>query len=183
MMPRRGVPGEPVSSLGRRSTGEEYPRPTVSRSWRRFFASWFGTGLILGRLRGSDDGAGTVAGVVTLVAVLWWSPGSWWVTAGLAAIVTGASVWSTHGLHPDDGDPGWVVIDEAAGTLLSVIGLSTVPAIAGFVVFRIADIAKSWFPGVAAAERLPGGVGITADDLVAGLYGLTAGWAVQSLIG
>ena len=80
-----------------------------------------------------------------------------------------------------DEDPGWVVIDEAAGTFLATIGLGIPAAIVGWIVFRVADIAKKAFPGVAAAERLPGG--IMADDLVAGLYGLAAGWVVQSVVG
>ncbi|MGZ8755006.1 MAG: phosphatidylglycerophosphatase A, partial [Acidimicrobiia bacterium] len=47
--------------------------------------------------------------------------------------------------------------------------------------FRVADISKR-FPGVAAAERLEGALGITADDLVAGLWALAAGWLVQALV-
>lgn len=81
------------------------------------------------------------------------------------------------------GDPGWVVVDEAAGVLLATIGLGLPGAIVAWLVFRVADIFKSYFPGVARAERLGGGVGITADDLVAGLYGLAAGWIVQILLG
>jgi phosphatidylglycerophosphatase A len=50
-------------------------------------------------------------------------------------------------------------------------------------VFRLADIFKRRFPGVAAAEaKLPGAVGVLADDLVAGLYGLAAGWLLQGLL-
>jgi phosphatidylglycerophosphatase A len=37
-------------------------------------------------------------------------------------------------------------------------------------------------PGVAAAERLGGAIGIMADDVVAGLYGLAAGWLAQSIL-
>jgi len=51
------------------------------------------------------------------------------------------------------------------------------PVLAAFVVFRMADIFK--IPGVKQAERLPGAVGVTADDLVAGLYGLLVGHLVQ----
>jgi phosphatidylglycerophosphatase A len=50
-----------------------------------------------------------------------------------------------------------------------------VPAVVALAVFRVADITKR-FPGVAQAERLSGATGIVADDLVAGLYGLAAGW-------
>ena len=112
--------------------------------------------------------------------------GRWGWPAQLAAtlVVTGLAVWSSEGFaHGDgDGDPGWVVVDEAAGTFLATIGLAGGGALIGWVVFRLADIFKSMFPGVAAAERLAGGVGITADDLVAGAYGLAAGWAFTALV-
>jgi phosphatidylglycerophosphatase A len=101
------------------------------------------------------------------------------LTALGGAIVLG--IWSISALKLGDDDPGWVVIDEAAGTFLATIGLATPAAIVGWVVFRFADIAKKAFPGVAAAEKVSGG--IMADDLVAGLYGLAAGWAVQLIIG
>jgi phosphatidylglycerophosphatase A len=89
--------------------------------------------------------------------------------------------WALRALGFKDDDPGWVVIDEAAGTFLATIGLGPPAMAAAFVVFRIADIAKKWFPGVARAEAIGGPAGIIADDLVAGLYGLGAGWLVQAL--
>ena len=58
------------------------------------------------------------------------------------------------------------------------IGLTVPAVLVAFVVFRVADATKR-FPGVAAAERLHGTLGITADDLVAGVWGLAAGWAFQ----
>lgn len=110
----------------------------------------------------------------------------WQVQAGLAAGVIGLSVWSSApfaGVHGEDGaDPGWVVVDEAAGTFLATIGLLGAPAVVAWVVFRAADIFKTRFPGVAWAERLAGGYGVTADDLVAGCYGLAAGWAAAALL-
>lgn len=100
------------------------------------------------------------------------------MTALGAAIVLGA--WAIGQVATNDEDPGWVVIDEAAGTFLTTIGLSLIPALVAVVVFRLADIMKRWFPGVAPAERIS--AGIMADDLVAGLYGLGAGWIVQLLL-
>jgi phosphatidylglycerophosphatase A len=101
----------------------------------------------------------------------------WWVQALAAVIVAVVAVWSA-GHFAEDGDPGWVVVDEAAGMFLATIGLLGWSALVAFFVFRIADIFKQT-PGVGAAESLPGGWGITADDLVAGIYGLAAGWAFQ----
>ena len=147
---------------------------------RRLVASFFGTGLLLRRLAGVDRGSGTVASAFALtISLLLETNGQ----LAALAISVGLSLWSTSGLgddeSPGDHDPPWVVIDEAAGTFLATVGLGGPPALVAWVVFRLADIAKKVFPGVAAAERLPGSLGVTADDLVAGLYGLAAGWAIQ----
>jgi phosphatidylglycerophosphatase A len=91
------------------------------------------------------------------------------------------SVWAAGPFSRDGDDPGWVVIDEIAGALVSVVGLAGWHALVAWGVFRAADIFKGAFPGVAAAERLPGGWGVTADDLVAGVYGLAAGWVASAL--
>jgi phosphatidylglycerophosphatase A len=66
-------------------------------------------------------------------------------------------------------DPSFVVIDEVAGYVVTVALLpATVPVlVAGFFIFRAFDIVKP--PPVGALERLPGGLGIVADDLAAGL--------------
>jgi len=67
-------------------------------------------------------------------------------------------------------DPSLVVVDELVGMLLSVflLPLSSVGLAMGFLIFRIFDIIKP-FP-CRQSERLPGGLGIMADDVLAGLY-------------
>jgi phosphatidylglycerophosphatase A len=147
----------------------------------RVVASWFGTGLVLGRWRGSDAGSGTVAAAFALPPALALGLLGWEAQVVGALLLIGASLWSTRRFSEAGADPGWVVIDEAAGTFLAVIGLGGWAVATAFVVFRIADISKK-FPGVAAAERLGGALGITADDLVAGLWALAAGWLVQALV-
>lgn len=164
---------------------------------RRLCASWFGSGLILGRLRNSDLGSGTVAAAFTFAGGTMLMPLGWRFQMAAAAVVAGMSVWasapysdpgredpSAPGVPTTkEGDPGWVVIDEAAGTLVAMIGLPLWPALVGWVVFRLADIFKKRFPGVGRAEGIGGGWGITADDLVAGLYGLASGWIVHTVLG
>lgn len=150
----------------------------------RFVASWFGSGLILGRLRGSHLGSGTVGSMfafpLALLIGVWWG---WVAQLLMAIVVTIASVWSAQAMFPEEGDAGWICIDEAAGTFIALIGLSLWPgAVIAWLVFRAADIFKNFAPGVAAAERLPGGLGVTADDVVAGLYGLVAGHLVTALL-
>ena len=149
----------------------------------RLVASWFGTGLILGKVRGSDAGSGTVASLFAAVIALFIGSQYGWVAQIVATvIIILLSLWSTRRFVQAEGDAGWIVVDEAAGIFLALIGLSLWPgSIMAFVVFRAADIFKNRFPGVAAAERLPGAIGVTTDDLVAGFYGLAAGHIVQAL--
>jgi phosphatidylglycerophosphatase A len=78
-------------------------------------------------------------------------------------------------------DPGLVVVDEVAGQWITFVALPFTPltALAGFLLFRVMDIVKPW--PVRDLERLPGGVGIMADDVAAGIYAhllLRAGLAV-----
>ena len=158
------------------------PSPPMEHALHRLVASWFGTGLALRRIRGADDGSGTVGAAATLVLVWLLHPMGWEAQLTGAVVATAASLWSSAPFAEAEGDPGWVVVDEAAGTLLATIGLGPVAAVVAFVVFRVADITKR-FPGVALAERLPGAVGITADDLVAGAWALAIGWLVQVSLG
>ncbi|HJS72561.1 MAG TPA: phosphatidylglycerophosphatase A [Acidimicrobiia bacterium] len=149
----------------------------------RVVASWFGTGLILGRIRGEDVGSGTVGAIFALpIAVL---IGEWWGWQGqllAALVVTAAALWSIRPFVRPEGDAGWIVVDEAAGAFVAVIGLPFWPyALIAWIVFRAADIFKTAAPGVARAEDLPGAVGVTADDLVAGLYGLAVGHGLLAL--
>ena len=87
----------------------------------------------------------------------------------LAVIVIGvpAATW----VEAREGkDPSLVVSDEIAGMLVTFLGIATTwPGwLAGFFLFRFFDIAKP-FP-VRSLERLPGGWGITFDDVMAGVY-------------
>lgn len=76
-------------------------------------------------------------------------------------------------------DPGFYVVDEVIGYLVTVAwvgGPTPLALFTAFVVFRFFDILKP--PPVRRAERLPGGDGILLDDVVAGVYG----WAVMALL-
>ncbi|MEA3511588.1 MAG: phosphatidylglycerophosphatase A, partial [Actinomycetota bacterium] len=147
----------------------------------RFIASGFYAGLIPQRLWGSDNGAGTFGAAVGVIIslLLWRYP--WWIGAIAFAIAFGLSLWSAAPFADDHADPGWIVMDEVAGTLVAVIGLTGWPWLVAVVVARLADIFKV-LPGVPQAEALPGAIGITMDDVIAGLYGMAAGWLVWWLM-
>jgi len=67
-------------------------------------------------------------------------------------------------------DPGCIVIDEIAGMMVSLTGLPHTPItiVLGFIVFRILDILKP-FPIRHLDKRIPGGLGVVADDVAAGV--------------
>lgn len=69
-------------------------------------------------------------------------------------------------------DPSFVVIDEVAGQLISLIAvpLAWKSFLAGLILFRVFDILKP--PPVRQLERLPEGTGIVLDDVAAGIYAL-----------
>ncbi len=73
-------------------------------------------------------------------------------------------------------DPGEIVLDEVAAVPVCFIGLRSLMEasghvwawiLAGFILFRIFDILKPF--GIARLQHLPGGLGVVADDLAAGL--------------
>ncbi len=109
--------------------------------------------------------------------------GDVWQVAFLAGVSV-AGVWASSlaARHFEREDPGHVVIDEVAGQLLTFLLLDVGPigAFIGFLIFRILDIIKPWPAGK--FESLPGGVGIMADDLMAGTYGWLLLWGLLAAL-
>jgi phosphatidylglycerophosphatase A len=116
--------------------------------------------------------SGTVASLVALAAAIgitFWVGSFGLLLCALAANACGA--WACHLYAAGIGkaDPSECVIDEVAGQWLACAcaPFSPLGFFVAFLLFRLLDIAKPW--PISAAERLRGGVGIMADDLVAGL--------------
>jgi len=97
--------------------------------------------------------------VIALIIPIHW-------TLIMAVIVIGTWCSDRYSRKIGVKDPPEVVIDEVAGMWISMYALPVGYWIPAFVVFRIVDILKP-FP-VNAAEKLPGGIGIMADDVVGG---------------
>ena len=123
---------------------------------------------------------GTAGSLVVLVAWLALAPAGGWILWGVLAGIALLGVAAAGEVARAEGtaDPQQVVIDEVVGMAMALAlapaGLAA--AIAAFVAFRVFDIAKPFPAG--RLERLPGGWGIVADDVAAGLY---AGAAVRFL--
>jgi len=115
--------------------------------------------------------AGSAVGVVIYLLTRGWSaPAQVALLLGITLAGWWAAGVAETALKKED--PGPVVIDEVAGQLVTLLltGVGWRGAIVGFFLFRVLDILKP-FPA-RRFERLHGGLGIMADDLMAGAYGL-----------
>ncbi|MBX9601281.1 MAG: phosphatidylglycerophosphatase A [Bryobacteraceae bacterium] len=145
----------------------------------RALATWFGCGYF-------PWGPGTVGSLAALaIAYVLHRYDAWSAPAiallGIPALIAG--VWAAGVVSRETGrkDSQIIVIDEVAGqwiTLVGAVALTPVSWIAAFLLFRFFDIVKPW--PVRQAEKLPAGMGVMADDVVAGIYAAlvlrAAGW-------
>ena len=103
-----------------------------------------------------------------------------WHFGVLALVFTPPAIWAATRVAERVGrkDPNLVVVDEVVGQWLTLAGASVLnwkSVLAAFLLFRWFDI---WKPAPARQlERLPGGTGIVADDLMAGIYAALVLWA------
>ncbi len=138
----------------------------------------FATAFGIGRVRHAPGTAASFAAIVITVPVVWLT--GFYGIAALAIIATGAGIWisDVYGLQTGTADPQDCVIDEFAGQWITCAVMALGPGadsvvlaaarfFLAFLLFRLFDIAKP-LP-VKKAEGLRGGLGIMADDVVAGL--------------
>jgi phosphatidylglycerophosphatase A len=150
------------------------PRSRHSPVWATLVATFFGIGF----LEPAPGTWGSLAAVILWAAAIPRIPvaSRTWATLVAAVVVTLIGIPASTRVSRAFGlkDPQFIVIDEVAGQLTALIGVSLAwkTFLAGFILFRVFDIWKP-FP-IRRLERLPEGTGIVVDDLGAGLYALAA---------
>jgi len=129
-----------------------------------FIASTFYTGYF-------PIAPGTVGSFVAIL-VLWFLPPLSWLSLSIISIVGFIiGIWASNIAEENWGhDPGRVNWDEVVGMIITVITLPKhwIIYVCGFFAFRFFDVIKP-FP-VNRMEKLPAGLGIMSDDVVAGIY-------------
>ncbi|WP_020395765.1 phosphatidylglycerophosphatase A family protein [Thiolinea disciformis] len=139
---------------------------TVFSSPITFLAFGFGSGL-------APKAPGTF-GTLAAIPIYWLlSHAPWWLYIDIVIAAALIGIWicgkasEQLGVHDHSG----IVWDEFVGYWLTMFlaptGLSWI--VIGFLLFRLFDIWKPW-PVSWADERLAGGLGVMADDIIAGLY-------------
>lgn len=140
--------------------------------WAKLVATFFGTGLL-------RPGPGSWGSAATVL--IWWLLSGWinphsqpaaTILLATAAILIGIPAATQMARASGLKDPQFVVIDEVAGQLITLIAVpvSWKSLLLGFILFRGFDIVKP--PPVRQLEHLPEGIGIVLDDVGAGLYAL-----------
>lgn len=127
--------------------------------------TWYGLIATLGTLGSYSKMPGTLGSVAACAILLLCKGIPLWAIAVVTVVGTVAS--DKYAKASQREDPGEVVIDEVAGYWISCLWLDLSFAISGLFFFRIVDIVKP-FP-VRQFEKLPGGVGIMADDIAGGI--------------
>ena len=131
---------------------------------------------------------GSAAGLVVLAAVRWSGSPALELTVIILRFAVG--VWSANAAERHFGgvDPAPVILDEVVGMLITLAFLPVhiTGAVVGFLLFRLFDVVKPWPAN--RLEAVHGGLGVMADDAMAGVYGnvamrllvvaLPAGWLV-----
>ncbi len=132
-------------------------------------STWFGCGY-------SPVAPGTVGSAAALaigIAFHELAGLPWWGFLVLAGVVSVPAVWAADATARalKVKDPGLVVVDEVLGQWIALAGARSFnwkAYAAAFILFRLFDIWKP--PPVRQLEALPGGLGINADDVAAGIY-------------
>ncbi|OGB92864.1 MAG: hypothetical protein A3H39_01840 [candidate division NC10 bacterium RIFCSPLOWO2_02_FULL_66_22] len=137
------------------------------------------TGAGVGHLPFAPGTAGSLLGAVLCFPLLTLP---WPVYLGATILLAVLAVWVAGRAASEAGerDPAHVVIDEIVGMWVAAIALS--PSLynvaAVFLLFRLMDVVKP--APIPRLERLPGGLGLVADDVAAGLLARAAWWLLQA---
>ena len=139
----------------------------------------------MGRIGKTRPAPGTLGSAAALLPAVGLAMAGGWVleAATLIACIVGVKAANVYEAHSGEKDASEIVIDELAGQWIAllVVPLDWRWWVAAFVMFRVFDVAK---PGpVKMAEALPGGIGVMADDIVAGVMAAACLIAMQWAFG
>jgi phosphatidylglycerophosphatase A len=127
--------------------------------------TWYGMMATFGTLGRFSKMPGTLGSMAA--CVIWIAFGGLPIWAIASVVILGTIAADRYEKAVEREDPPEVVIDEVAGCWTACWGFDPTYAIVGLFLFRIIDITKP-FP-VRQMEKLPGGIGIMADDIAGGI--------------
>jgi len=156
---QRDAPARTVKGRGR-----------VTAHWRtRPVIALLATGLGSGFIRPYSGSWGSIPGVALAWALMRLG-NPWLYIVSMLGMIAASIYVSGEAEKLFGADSGRIVIDEFAGSFVCMLGLpmhwhTMIPV---YLLFRVFDVAKPY--PCRRLEFLPGGWGVTADDLGAGIY-------------
>lgn len=149
-------------------------KPRFAAVVRQGPAVWLATGSWVGLAPMAPGTFGSLVGLPLAWGIAWLP--SVWLQAGavIALFAVGVPVCTAAARRMGGlKDPGAIVLDEILGMVITLFCIPLEPPrfavfLAGFLLFRLFDVAKP--PPIRRLERLPNGLGIMADDCLAGVF-------------
>lgn len=152
----------------------------------RMIATSFGAGY----LPVAPGTWGALFAILIWLPVYLWLPGlpAWIITASAIVVFAVAGTWASTVSEKYWGkDPVAACADETVGQLISMLplcgGLESAPwwmILVSLALFRFFDIVKPL--GIRKLEKLPGGLGMMADDVLAAAYSALIVWGILLVI-
>ena len=152
-------------------------------------AVWIATGLGIGFMPKAPGTWGTLWGLPLVWGLQQIENPAWRALAIVAICIAGVPICTAAVRRLGNiKDPGCVVFDEIAAMPITffLIPESARPpmhwgwlALIGFGLFRFFDVTK--LPPIRKLEKLPDGLGVMADDWLAGVYANLAFWGVLAI--
>lgn len=120
----------------------------------------------------SPKAPGTVGTLAALPLVIFLTQAGPLIYMGIVVLLAIVGMWASEQYEQLKGghDHQEIVIDEVVGILITMtwIPLTWQSVLAGFILFRVLDIFKP-FPIGTLDKKVPGGMGVMADDMAAGI--------------
>lgn len=131
---------------------------------------FFATGGLIGFSPVAPGTFGSLAALPVCLLISLMSVGSASIFVGALVVL---SIWIAHAAEKLEAqkDPKQVVVDEICGMAVALFAMPFTPVfiIGGFALFRVFDILKP-FPIRWVDKKVPGGLGIVLDDVIAGVF-------------
>ncbi len=160
----------------------------MDNSLKNSIANILASGLFVGKLPYAPGTFGTLVAIPLIL--IYWNKGLmvqfsitmavYLVGIWAATVIVGDTTGNTEKAHID---PDFVVIDEIAGYMVTMLAIepTLIHLALGFVLFRIFDIFKP--PPIKMFEKLPSGIGIMTDDIIAGVYAWIILFVIVKFVG
>ncbi len=151
-------------------------------SLKEYLSFLIATGGFVGKIPFAPGTLGTLVAIP--IILIYWDKGLL-AQLSITAAVFFVGLWASIVIVEKykEKDPEYIVVDEIAGFMVTMIAIepNLIHLAIGFVLFRLYDILKP--PPIKHFEKLPSGLGVMVDDIIAGVYAWLCLFALVKFFG